>query len=286
MRKAFFILSLFVFVPSSALAFRTEGFQNPYGVVVDEQNEFIYVSNINGGYDLRDGNGFISKLNIDGTVNKMRFIGGASEIGVTLHSPKGMALVGSRLYVADIDQLRVFDLEKSRFLYNINFGDFPVQHFIDLDLGPDGALYVTDGPASTIYRIDVDRQHEVAVFASGVTLGQPHGICWYSTRQFFVVDAWGAGSIVEIDRAGKQQVMPAILVDKLEGCAADSYGNIYVSSESLNTVFRVAPNFALFGFALGQLRPAGLEFYRAKSELIVATVEGNAVQSFPIEPPR
>jgi len=285
MKKTFFIVFILsIFTSVSALAFTTTGFQEPYGVVVDEKDGYIYVSNMNGGYDLKNGNGFISRLNMDGTVDEMRYIGGASK-GKTLHSPKGMEVVDGRLYVADIDKLHVYELKRNKFIYNVNFGDFPVKHLVDVALGPDGALYVTDSPGNAIYRIDVAKQHEVTLFASGDILGQPHGICWYPARQIFIVAGWGSGQLTEFDRSGKRQILPSIFLSGLEGCVSDNYGNIYVSSKSLGTVFRITSDFALFGFALGQLMPAGLAFHTAENSVIVASLEGNTVKAFPAEKP-
>lgn len=283
MKKDFFIVFLLIALfPHSSLAFTTTGFQEPYGAVIDGQNGYIYVSNMNGGYDLKNANGFISRLKMDGTVDVMRYIGGAAS-GKTLHSPKGMEIVEGRLYVADIDNLRVFDLKNEKFLYNINFGDFPIQHLVDVELGPDGALYVTDGPGNAIYRIDVAKQHEVTLFASGDFLGQPHGICWYPARQLFIVAGWGSGQFTEFDRSGKRQILPAIFLSELEGCVSDGLGNVYVSSKSLGTVFQVTPDFALFGFALGQMMPAGLAYDKAGNQVFVVSIESNTIQSFPVD---
>ena len=265
-----------------SFAFTTTGFQDPYGIAVDEKTGYIYVSNINGGYDQRDGNGFISRLNKDGKVDTMRYIGGTSK-GVALNSPKGMEIVEGKIYIADLNQLRVYDLKLARFLYNINFGDYLIRHLIDVTTGPDGAIYVTDGPANTIYRVDVKMQHEVTVFASGDFLGQPHGICWYPARELFVVAGWNSGQLIEFDKSGKQQVLPAVSANTIEGCAVDTFGNTYISSESLDVVFKVAHNFAMYGFALGQQSPVGLAYRKDDQQLMVVSLDANSVQSFKVE---
>jgi len=274
-----------VSLPLSAAAFSVSGFQNPYGVAVDQKTGFIYVSNVNGTQIARDDNGFISRLKGDGTIDQLRFIDAASK-QITLHAPKGMAIRETTLYVADIDKLHAFDLNTGKLLFDVNFGDLPVQHFYDVVLGPDDALYVTDGPANIVYRVDVPRMHEVTTFISGGDLGQPHGICWYAPRQVFLVAGWSSGQLLAFDRAGKRQPLPAILLRTLEGVATADLGNIYVASASLSAVYRVAPNFGLNSFGLGIVSPAGVAFHKAGNDVVVASFDGNTVQSLPVPPPQ
>lgn len=267
-------------VPARGFAFTTTGFQNPYGVAIDSKTNLIYVSNVNGQFSTRDDNGFISRLKGDGTMDQLRFIDGASK-ETTLHAPKGMAILGTTLYVADIDKLHAFDLATGKLLFDVNFGNLPIQHFYDLAVGPDEALYLTDGPANVIYRIDVARLHEVTTFVGSDVLGQPHGICWYPSKQVFAVAGWSAGQVQAFDRSGKRQSFPSISVRTLEGITADDAGNLYISSQSLSAVYRVASNFGIASFGLGVASPAGVVFHKAGSEVIVASFEGNTVQSFP-----
>ncbi|HPQ80224.1 MAG TPA: hypothetical protein PLZ86_00680 [bacterium] len=285
MKKIIFALILVFTLASAGLAraFSTGGFQNPYGIAVDPKGGFIYVSNVNGLPNARDGNGFISRLKGDGTVDKMRFIDGASR-DVSLNAPKGMAIRDTTLYVADIEKLHAFDLTTGRFLFDINFGDLPTQHFYGVTLGPDDSLYVADGPAGTVWRVEIPRMHEVTTFATGMELGQPHDVCWFPARQFFMVAGWNSGQIVAFDRSGKRQAVPGLFLRTLEGLVSDDFGNMYVSSTALSAVYRTAQNFALYPFALGQKTPAGLAFNRSAGEIIAASFDGNTVQSFPVPP--
>jgi DNA-binding beta-propeller fold protein YncE len=283
MKKILIIACLaVVFNPLNLLAFSTPGFQKPYGVAIDEATGFIYVSNMVDGFDMKNADGFISRLAKDGSVDQMRLFGG-QQSGKTLNSPKGMEVFDGRLYIADVDQVRVFELKDGKFLYNLNFGTLPIRHVVDILKGPDNCLYVTDAGSNTIFRIDVARQHEVTIFAEGDFLNGPHGICWNDPKQAFVVASWGSGQLIEFDKAGKRTMLPSVTLQGLDACASDSYGNMYLSSSPMSAVYRVSGSFALFGFALGQQSPAGLVYNPAAKELIVVSTDQGKVESFPVD---
>lgn len=119
-----------------------EGFRTPESVVVDVLQDVYFVSNINGNPSARDGNGFISKLRPDGTIEALEWIAGGRD-GVTLHAPKGLALIGDTLWVADLDALRAFHRGTGAPMATVEFG--PRAAFLnDVAVGLDGALYVSE----------------------------------------------------------------------------------------------------------------------------------------------
>jgi DNA-binding beta-propeller fold protein YncE len=278
----FVFLSVFLFAKNS-LAFTATGFANPYGVVIDEKTGYIYVSNVNGDPDAKDDNGFISRLKSDGTVDQLRFIDGASP-DIILHAPKGMAVLGNYLYVCDLDKIHGYDLTTGKQIFDLNFGDLPREHFYSLTIGPDGALYAADAVKNIIYRIDVSKQHEVTTFIASDELAGPHSILWYPARQVFVVNATVLRQVIAFDKSGKRQQMPAIFLKGLEGLDDDDSGNMYIASRELNSVYLVLPTFALNSFQMGLAGPAGVAYDRAAKSVIVASFNGNAVQSFPVAP--
>ncbi len=79
------------------------GFQNPESALADTATDTIYVSNVAGGPGDRDGNGYISKLTLDGKATAEKWVTG-------LDAPKGLALSGGKLYVADLDKLVEIDV--------------------------------------------------------------------------------------------------------------------------------------------------------------------------------
>src|SRR5206468_12792291 len=85
-----------------------EGFLTPESVLHDSVQDIYFVSNINGNPTAKDNNGFISRVRPDGAVENLKFIEGGHG-GVTLNAPKGLAIRGDTVWVADIDMVRSFD---------------------------------------------------------------------------------------------------------------------------------------------------------------------------------
>ena len=143
----------------------------------------------------KDNNGFISRYKGDGTPDSLRFIAGGQG-GAVLNAPKGMALAGDTLWVADIDVLRGFHRRTGAPLATVNVRG--AKFLNDVAVGPDGALYLTDsglgadprtglghpGP-DRIYRVGADRKATVAL--EDTSLAAPNGITWDSAGRSFVV---------------------------------------------------------------------------------------------------
>jgi hypothetical protein len=191
---------------------RVEGFQGPESVRYDAELDVWYVSNINGSPVDKDGNGYISRLKADGTVDSMKFIEGG-KLGVTLNGPKGLALQGDTLWVADIDAVRGFNRRTGVPVASITLKG--AKFLNDVAVGPDG-IYITDtgvkadakglshtGP-DRVYRIAPNRSQDVAL--ENDSLAGPNGITWDGARKQFiivpffgkVVRAWSPGSKVTV----------------------------------------------------------------------------------------
>jgi hypothetical protein len=177
----------------------TAGFSTPESVLWDAAQGVWFVSNINGNPSMKDGNGFISRLAADGSVDSLHFIVSGKN-GVTLNAPKGLALVGDTLWVTDIDAVRAFDSHSGKLVATVEIGK--KAHFLnDIAAGPDGTLYITDtgiefdakgqathpGP-DQIFAI---KGRTVTVAASGDWLERPNGITWDAAAGHFVLVPFG-----------------------------------------------------------------------------------------------
>jgi hypothetical protein len=125
------------------------GFAFPESVAYDPQAKVLYVGQF--GSELKptqkDGKGKISKVSLSGTVLEDQFLPPQDAI---LHKPKGIWVMGNRLWVTDIDVVWIFDLttRKGRKveLPGIQFANDPTL------LG--NALYVSDNRGDQLYRVE------------------------------------------------------------------------------------------------------------------------------------
>ncbi len=177
-----------------------EGFLTPESVLHDPVQDIYFVSNINGGPTAKDNNGFISRVRPDGAVENLKFIEGG-------HAPKGLAIRGDTLWVADIDMVRSFDAKTGAPRDSVSLAGLGAVFLNDIAIAQTGALYITDtgirfddvgnmlhpGP-DRIFRIGSDRQVTVAV--RGDTLGRPNGITLDSVGKRFIVVQFGGRSVL------------------------------------------------------------------------------------------
>lgn len=196
--------------PSSGAAasklLSVEGFLTPESVLHDTLQDVYFVSNIHGLAAAKDNNGFISRVKPDGAVENLKFIEGGRN-GVTLHAPKGLALQGDTLWVADIDHVRAFNARTGAPIDSVNLVAQGAVFLNDVAVALTGALYVTDtgirfddvgnvlhpGP-DRIFRIVRDSAVTVAV--RGDSLGWPNGIALDHAGRRFVIASYGGKSVL------------------------------------------------------------------------------------------
>ena len=82
---------------------RRDGLANPWSAWLDVEHDIIYVANVAGDPQAKDGNGFIAQLDLKGEIVRRDW-------AVGLDAPKGISGMGGQLYVADIDRIVALDL--------------------------------------------------------------------------------------------------------------------------------------------------------------------------------
>lgn len=222
------------------------GFQTPESVLHDAVADVYLVSNINGSPLAKDDNGFISRLAPNGEVLTLKWIDGSSE-AVTLHAPKGMALKGDTLFVADIDEVRLFDRTNGN---PLGSRPIPGSTFLnDVAVGPDGTVYVTDSGfragaqgfepsgSDAVYRFDAAGKPLPLV--RDTSLGRPNGLV--VDDSVITVVTFGRAEIYRLDPAtGKRlETLPSAPAGQLDGVVRLADGSLLVSSWECRCVYQV-----------------------------------------------
>ncbi len=168
----------------------------PESVKYDPEQDAFLISNMLGFGSAKDGAGYILRVRAEDLGGGVILVESGKN-GAVLNAPKGMAIHGDTLWVADIDALRGFDRRSGMPLATTDFAPHGAVMLNDVTVGGDGALYVTDtgiemGPAGAIYRggdriFRVGPGGAVSVVAQGPELGQPNGIAWDAAGKRLVV---------------------------------------------------------------------------------------------------
>ena len=120
----------------------------PESVLADMKKNILYVSLINGGSWDADGKGGVGTLSGDGTKYDSTWITG-------LNAPKGMGVLENRLYVADINEIVVIDINKGKIEKKIKLDS--AKGLNDITVSEKGIVYVSDSRTGKIWSIEKDK---------------------------------------------------------------------------------------------------------------------------------
>lgn len=217
------------------------GLETPESVLHDPDADIYLVSNINGSPTEEDGNGFIARIAPDGALAALKWIDGQTD-GVTLNAPKGMALKGDTLFVADITAVRAFHRVSGD---PLGSWAVPGSTFLnDLAVGPDGALYVSDSGLNpdfsssgtdAVYRFD---DGEAVAVVEGTGLGGPNGLAVIDGQVVMVT--FGAPEVKTVPATGGDAtVLTELPGGQLDGVVVLEDGSMLVSSWETSSVYHV-----------------------------------------------
>jgi sugar lactone lactonase YvrE len=222
----------------------TGDMKTPESVRYDPELDVYYVSNINGNPSQKDNNGFIVVVRADSTGVVRKLVEGGKN-GATLNAPKGMALRGDTLYVADIDALRMFNRRTGAPLSTIDLRAQRATFLNDVVAGPDG-VYITDtgivfdskGGMSHpgVNRIFKVAGKTVTEAAKGDSLANPNGIAWDRGNNRFVLAPFGGPNVQTWSSGQASPKMLASGPGQYDGVEVLSDGRVLVSSWADGTV--------------------------------------------------
>ena len=268
----------------------TEGVKTPESVRYDPELDVFYVSNINGNPSQHDNNGFIAIVRADSTSAPIRMLVEGGKNGVTLDAPKGLALSGDTLWVADINHVRAFDRKTGAKLADIDLSSQKAQFLNDVVVGGDGSVYVTDsglafddkGQTShpgtdQIFKITAGK----AISLKPDSLGSPNGIAWDKANSRFILGPFGSKSVQAWKEGDKAPTTLATGPGAYDGVEVLGDGRILVTSWTDSTV-NVLQNGALTKLVTGVNGPADIGVDTKRMVVAIPLFNDNKVAYYKI----
>ena len=163
--------------------------RTPESVLIDRERNILYVSNVNLNPWEKDGNGFISKLDMDGKITELKWIEG-------LHGPKGMGINGNSLFIVDIDALVEVNIETGEIIKKVELEGKPDLN--DITVSDDGIVFVSGSASNTIYQLKDGALEEY--FKGGEE--RFNGLFWEKDRMLLITS--GSSQFKEINHKTKE----------------------------------------------------------------------------------
>jgi hypothetical protein len=263
------------------------GFKTPESALHDVAADLYLVSNISGSPVGIDGDGFISQVTPRGKVRKLKWIGAGGH-GGALNAPKGLAIAGDTLYVADITMVRRFDRKTgaARDPVAVDGATF----LNGLAVGPAGAVYVSDsgmgaGPkglrpsgSDAIWR--VTREGKPQIVIESTQLAGPNGLV--AADDGIWVVSFRSNLLCRVAE-GKIQEKLTLPKGSLDGLVRLDDGSFLAASWSAQAIFRGKPG-GPFAIAVRKVQaPADIAYDAKRKRLLIPLFTDNALRIVPLE---
>ena len=223
----------------------TSGFNVPESVKYDAELDVYFVANINGNPSQKDNNGYIARVHADSIGTMTKLVEGGQR-GVNLNAPKGMAIQGDTLFVADIDMLRKFNKRTGAYFGAVSLREQNATFLNDVAVGPDG-IYVTDTGimfdaqggmthpgVNRVFRVSGTRVTSARLNAD--SLMNPNGIAWDAKNSRFILAPFGGPNISAWKPGDSTTTVLASGPGGYDGVEVLDNGNVLVSSWTDSTV--------------------------------------------------
>lgn len=210
------------------------GLKMPESVVVSKDGN-VYVSEI--GEFGKDGDGQITHISPSGQVQVF---------ATGLDDPKGLAIIGNDVYVAD--KTRILKItpqgQWTVFVEAKSFSTAP-QFLNDLEADTQGNLYVSDsgdlkGTWGAIYKISPQGQVTMLIETNDdARVKSPNGLLMSSDESNLLWVDFSSGTLYSLNLGTKQMVELAQGFGGSDGIVRTPNGSVYVSDWKNGKVFRV-----------------------------------------------
>lgn len=240
----------------------------PESVIFDNKRDIFYVSNLNNEPRLKDGNGFISRVDKNGKIVDLRWIEGLS-------SPKGLAISGDTLFAADIDEVVAMDINSGRIIKKISVQGAALLN--DITTNPDGILYISDTDANRIYVYD---KGVISVWFDEQLNGL-NGLLWDNDR--LLVASQGSNDFAAIDLKSKNRQLITDGINHGDGIAWTGIPGYYIVTDWEGEIFMINPDSTAVSLLRTKdqgINSADIEYLRDMNLLLVPTFYRNSLVAY------
>lgn len=241
-------------------------FTTAESAIYDAATNVIYVSNIDGEPWEEDGQGSIGKLALDGTVIDAKWVEG-------LHCPKGLGIVGGKLYVTDSKQLVEIDIASGDIITKY---DVPgCEGLNDVTTTEDGTVYFTDSRKGAAHML---KDGIVSTIIDG--LGGSNGILVEDDR--LLLATWADSSLNEYKFDDQSFNVLATDLPQPDGIEAVGDGGYLVSTWSgmINYVHPDGSADLLLNTSIDEIGTADIDYVQDKNLLLIPTFFKNTVSAY------
>ncbi len=256
-----------------------KGLSQPESAYYDAGSQSIFISNLAGRPDEKDGKGWITRADINGKVVETEWVKG-------LNAPKGMRSVKGILWVSDIDRVIGIEIKSGQQKHTVEIKD--AKFLNDVAVDNEGVVYVSDMFGNKIYSI---KDGKPAVFAEGEELALPNGLVVHEDQ--LVVASWGSGfdaanfttkapgHVYEIDTSSRRQTnITKRPLGNLDGVELDGSGGYFVSDWLASKVYRVSSTGEVTTVLSGMKGPADIGVVDSKGLLLVPRMLEDKVTAY------
>jgi DNA-binding beta-propeller fold protein YncE len=240
-------------------------------VLYDKDQDILYVANINGAPDGKDGNGFISKVSLDGKITDRQWAKG-------LDAPKGMGLANGKLYVADIDKVREIDTKTGKLTHT--YPAAGAKFLNDIATDKHGKVYISDTGGGAINTLE---KGKLSIWMKD--LKGPNGL--FAEDGDLMMALWDAKTFNSIDSTTKQVTMRADSIDNPDGIEAIENGAYLVSSWNgmIHHIDSNGNKTLILDTRSDSVSAADIEYIKSKNLLLVPTFFKNKVMAYELSRP-
>lgn len=202
------------------------GLSDPESVALAADGRSLYVANVAGGGDVKDGAGFISRVSLDGKMLEREWVRG-------LDAPKGAIVKGGRLFVSDIDRLVEIDTASGKVVARYAVPD--AKFLNDVAVAPDGTVLVADSGTGRILQL---KDGAVSLWSADPELRSVNGLLPERGRLLVTTME---GKLLAFDYATRKATVLARDLGQADG-VAPAEGDSYFVSEWPGRLFVVMAN--------------------------------------------